>query len=127
MRITVDEAREYLADKSQQIYDAKPEILPEVGVEYYADGPVCGMFHPAFWPGVWMAHYAVKPKEWGHLVTPAKRVLNEFWDTERPQRIIGWTPEGNRAALAFSKRLGFVVDGEMNLPSGKIIMQGWAK
>lgn len=127
MKITVDQARTYLAHPSQQIYNSKPEVLPETGVEYYAVGPVCGMFHRAAWPGVWMAHYAVKPDKWGHLVPPAKRVLSEFWDTERPDRIIGWTPKENRAALAFSKRLGFVIDGEMNLPSGKIIMQGWAK
>ena len=127
MKITVDEARAYLAHPSQQIYDARPEVLPEDGVEYYAAGPVCGMFHRFGWNGVWMAHYAVKPEGWGRLVAPANEILNEFWDAERPERIIGWTPGENRAALAFSKRLGFVIDGQLDLPSGKIIMQGWAK
>ena len=127
MKITVDEARQYLAHPSQQIMDARPETLPVEGVEYYAVGPICGMFHRDHWPGVWMAHYAVKPEGWGLLTAPAKQILNEFWEAERPERIVGWTPASNRAALAFSKRIGFVVDGEMNLPSGKVIMQGWAK
>lgn len=127
MKITVDEAREYLRHKSQQIMGATPENLPSDGVKYYAHGPVCGMFHRTFWPGVWMAHYAVKPEGWGFLTTPARAVLNEFLEAEGPERIIGWTPESNRAAMAFARRLGFVEDGRMPLPGGAIIMQGWAK
>jgi hypothetical protein len=126
VKIDVEAAREYLAHPSQQTMGARPDNLPEAGVEYYAQGPICAMFHPSFWPGVWMAHYAVKPEGWGGLIAPARALLREFWRAESPKRIIGWTPESNRAALAFSRRLGFVVDGRMPLRGATIIMQGWA-
>lgn len=127
MRISVDEARPYLSHLSQLRGSklSRPEDLPLAGVEYWAVGPVLGMFHLAPWPGVWMGHFAVLPDSWGRTVVPAKAVLREFWEYANPARIVGWTEKSNRAALAFTRRLGFTVDGEMPLPTGNIIMQGW--
>ncbi len=127
MKITVDEAREYFAHKSQQLGGITPETLPDEGFFYYADGHVCGVFHRAAWPGVFMAHYGVKPEGWGNTVKPALNILNEFWDEHGPERIIGWTAADNKRALSLARRLGFVRDGEIPLPSGNVIMQGWTK
>lgn len=126
MKITVEEAREFFSHPSQQLLDITPDALPDEGFEYWAQGLVCGVFHPMPWPGVWGAHYGVKPEGWGRLVVPARAVLQEFWAAHEPKRIVGWTPESNRAALAFARRLGFVVDGRMPLGSETIVMQGWA-
>lgn len=125
-RISADSARAYFAHKSQQIHArVKPEELPDEGIEYWECGGVCGLFHMAMWPGVWMAHYGVKPEVWGHTLEPARAILSAFWDAENPELIIGWTLEENRAALAFAKRLGFAPYGKMNLPSGPVILQEW--
>ena len=126
MKVTVDVAREYFAHKSQQLMMV-PEDLPEDGLEYWADGPICGVFHRAPWPGVWMAHYGVKPEGWGNLAPHARKVLNAFWDAVEPIRIIGWTEKTNRQAISFARRIGFVVDGEFPTPNGGIVMQGWVK
>lgn len=125
-RITIDAARAFFAHPSQHLL-ITPENLPGEGFEYWAQGPICAVFHLAPWPGVWMAHYGAKPEGWGHLTEPARAVLREFWGARQPERIIGWTHETNRAALAFARRIGFERDGEMHLPSGKIITQGWRK
>lgn len=125
MQITVDEARAFFAHPSQHVFGITPDRLPEEGVEYWASGPVCGVFHLAPYPDVWMGHYAVKPEGWGKATEPAKAILRAFSEAKQAHRIIGWTPSSNRAALAFAKRLGFVVDGVMPLPEGEIIMQGW--
>jgi len=125
MQITVDQAREYFRDPSQQIHGNTPDELPVQGVEYWSEGDVCGIFHLAPWPRVWMAHYAVKPSAWGHTVMPARKILKDFWETGRTDKIIGWTPKGNRAALSLSRRIGFTKEGEMHLPDKTIIMQGW--
>lgn len=125
MRISLDEAREYWAHPSQQIMGATPENLPGDPFQYWAEGPVCTVFHPTFWPGVWMGHYAVKPEAWGHAVEPARRLMAAFWEAEAPSRIIGWTPASNRMALSFARRLGFVQDGAMPLNDETVIMQGW--
>lgn len=125
-RVTVEEAKPFFADKSQHFAGITPDRLP-AGPEfqYWVSGPVCGIFHLAPWPDVWMGHYGVKPEGWGRTVGHGREILSAFWATEKPERIVGWTPESNRAALAFARRLGFEIDGEMDLPSGKIIMQGW--
>lgn len=125
MRIPVEEARAFFAHPSQQrASHIAPEDLPADGVEYWAKDGVCGLFHPSFWPDVWMAHYGVKPEALGRTVAPAKAILSAFWEEKKPARIIGWTKENNRAALAFARRLGFTVDGRMDLPE-PVIMQGW--
>lgn len=130
MKITVDEAREYFAHASQQKASLiTPDQLPENGVLYYALEGVCAVFHDAHWPGVAMAHYAVKPEAWGRTVEPAKAILREFAVEYEPEAIIGWTSESNRAALAFARRLGFREYGRLNLPSGTVIQQelrAWA-
>lgn len=125
MRISVEEAREYFADPSQRPLGIDPADLPAEGFEYWAIGPVCWIFHPAPWPGIWMSHFAVKPEGRGHAVEAAKAIAHEFWAEKKPVRLIGWTPERNRAALAFTRRIGAVRDGVMPTPTGNIIMQGW--
>ena len=127
MRITVDAARGYFRHPSQRVLETTPDNLPDVGFEYWASGPLCIVFHPSLYPDVWMGHTAAKPEGWGLLVPHAKKLINEFWDEKMPHRIIGWTPEKNRAALAFVRRAGFVVDGRLPLPGGAVIMSGWSK
>jgi RimJ/RimL family protein N-acetyltransferase len=102
-----------------------PDDLPDEGVEYWADGPICGVFHPSFWPGVWMVHYAVRSGGWGQLVEPSRRILLAFWAHHQPQRLIGWTDIRNRAALAFAKRVGAREDGRMQLDGYEVVMTGW--
>lgn len=72
-----------------------------------------------------MSHFAVKPEGRGHAVEASKAILNAFWTARQPVRLIGWTPEKYRAALAFTRRVGAVVDGVIPTPDGSIIMQGW--
>ena len=104
---------------------SSPDELPEEGFEYWADGPICGVFHRAPWPRVWMLHYAAKPEGWGGLVEPSRRVLREFWAHHSPQRIVGWTDARNRAALALTRRVGFEEDGRMQLDGHEVVMTGW--
>lgn len=125
MRITVDAAREYFAHPSQQLYGVTPDALPDDPFEYWAKDGICGVFHPAPAENVWMVHFAAKPEFWGRLVTPSREILAAFWAEKTPQRIVGWTPVNLRAALALSRRVGFVEDGRLPLPGGDIIMSGW--
>jgi len=124
MNITVDEAREYFRDPSQRLMGVTPENLPD-DVEYRAIGPLCLIFHRALWPDVWMVHCAAKPEGWGKLDQPAATILAAFWAEVAPQRIIAWISETNRPVAAFARRLGFTVDGKMDLPSGSVIQTGW--
>lgn len=98
-----------------------PETLPDEGFEYWADGPVCLVFHPAMWPGVWGVHVAIKPDGRGRAVEPAKRLLSQFWASHGASRIVAWIDETNRAVNAYADRCGFVNDGAF--PG--IIMKGW--
>lgn len=125
MRITVDEAREYFAHPSQQVYGITPDTLPDEPFEYWADGPVCGVAHLAPFPNVWMVHIACKPEGWGKATGHTRKLLHEFWNDRKPARIIGWTPAKFRHAVAMNRRLGFVEDGRLPLPDGDVIMFGW--
>lgn len=121
MRITREAAREYFAHPSQQI-GISPDELPGDPVQYWAKDGVCCIFHPSFWPGVWMGHYAVKPEVWGKTVKPTKELLRAFWDANQPKLIIGWTDENNRQALSFARRLGFKEIGTMR---NGVVTQEW--
>ena len=121
MQISVDEARGYFAHPSQQI-GVTPETLPEDGVEYWADGDVCLIFHETAAGDVWMVHLAAKPEGMGHLVEPTQRVLAEFWAAKHPRRIVTWIDEHRRAAIALAKKAGGVVDGQF--PG--TVMLGWS-
>lgn len=125
MRITVDEAREYFAHPSQQVYGITPDTLPDEPFEYWASGPLCGCAHPAPYRDVWMVHFAAKPEGMGQLIPHARALMHEFWDAKKPARLIGWTPVRFRAALAFVRRVGFVEDGILPLPDGEVVMSGW--
>lgn len=124
-QITVDQARPFWADPSQHVMGAHPDALPDEGFHYWADGPVCVVFHRAPWPDVWMAHYGMKPEGRGHYVAPAVRILRAFWTEHSPARIVGWTDTGNRAAIAFARRCGFTKDGEFHTDTGTVAMTGW--
>ena len=123
-RVCAIEARWFFEDESQQTHGLDPQDLDD-DLIYFASGPVCGVFHPLPWDHLWMAHYGVRIEGWGHLLQPAREVLHAFEDACAPVGIIGWTEETNRAALAFAKRLGFVVEGVMDLPTGRVVMQRW--
>lgn len=126
MIISVDEAREYFLHPSQTAGGLDPNDLPKEGFEYHATEWLCLIFHLAPWPDVWMVHFAAKPEGWGYLVPHAEKLLNEFWRSRDPERIIGWTPEKNRAACAFARRCGFEVDGRMSMKTGNVILHGWS-
>jgi RimJ/RimL family protein N-acetyltransferase len=121
VKITAGEAQEYFLHPSQQT-DIDPDNLPGDPVQYWAHDGVCGMFHPTFWPGVWMAHYAIKPEVWGKTVAPTVVLLNAFWRAEQPELIIGWTDNKNRQAMSFAKRLGFKEIGTMR---NGVVTQEW--
>lgn len=123
MRITPDEASAYFAHPSQH-GNLPFDDLPGEPFEYWATGGVCGVFHPTFWPGVWMAHYGVKPEVWGRTQEPAKAILAAFHAAREPLLVIGWTDAKNRAALAFCKRLGFQEMGTMPVGDG-VVMTRW--
>jgi hypothetical protein len=126
LKIDVETAREYFAHPTQQKGSmVTPERLPEAGVIYAAKGGVCVCFHDAHWPGVAMVHHAVKPEVWGKADAPALEILHWFCGLYKPETIIGWTKESNRAALAFARRLGFEEYGRLELPSGAVIKQRW--
>ena len=125
-RISAKAARPFWQDASQHVMGTHPDKLPDGDAfHYWVCGPICGVFHLSMWPGVWMAHYGVKPEGWGSLATPAKAILQAFWEDQKPERITGWTRADNRAALAFARRIGFVQDGILPLPGGDVVMSGW--
>lgn len=113
MRITPAEAAEYFAHPSQQVQGITPENVPETGCEYWADGPVCIVFHGTAAQGVWMAHLAVMPDARGRLVEPALNVLKAFWAHYRPHLIVAWIEEHRKPAIAFARRLGARVHGSI--------------
>lgn len=124
-QITAQQAREYWAHPSQWV-GGTPDQIPETGIAFWACGPICGAFRDGPWPGVLMADYGAKPEGWGRLTAPARAVLRAVWAAYEPQLIVGWTDSTNRAALAFNRRIGFRVTGEMTLANGdKITTQEW--
>ncbi len=123
-RITVEEARSFFVHPSQW-RSARPEQLQDGGFVYYASGPICGVFHDMPWPRTIGAHCGVKPEGWGNLVPHAQAILQQVWDDFQPDVIVAWTPENNRATLAFNKRTGFVIDGILPTPSVRTVMQSW--
>ena len=124
---------------SAQIFEMvcnHPKVRPWLGGDDYLKKPdnmVClrnglcvGMFHEIY-NGIWMAHQACHPDVWGKSVEPMMKILDTFDQMHVPQRVVGWTPENNRMALSFAKKIGFKVDGLMPLPSGNLVIMGWSK
>lgn len=124
MRITVDEAREYFAHASQQEHGLTEKDLPD-WFDYLAKDGVCVAFHAAVIPGVWFAHVGANPRVWGATAGPVRQLLTAFRDEVGAVRIVAWVDEKKRHAISLAKRAGAVVDGEMNLPSGRVVMLGW--
>lgn len=103
-----------------------PDDLPGGDAfHYWAAGPVCGVFHRHIWPGVWMVHIGVKPEAWGAADRFAKAGLAAFWADQRPEAVVAWVQDKNRAVLAFMRRVGFQADGVLRMPSGDVNMQSW--
>lgn len=122
-RISVDEARGFFAHPSQW-KSARPDELPADGVEYWASGPICGVFRDFSWPRVLDAHCGVKPEGWGQVVPHAREILRAVWDHHQPDLIVALTPSWNRATLAFNRRTGFTVIGTLPVEKG-VVMQYW--
>ena len=125
MRISAAEAQKYFEHPSQQLGGLDPKDLPDAGFHYFASDLICGVFHLVSDPGIFMSHYGAIPEGWGSLASPAVSILYEAWSELDAQRFIGWTEMNNKAALAFAKRLGFVIDGGMPLKDKVMVMQGW--
>lgn len=126
MKITVDEARKFFADKSQQVFGITPETLPDEGFEYWASGPACCVFHISPWPKVFMVHIAVKPEGLGCIDRHVMDMIEDFWMEKSPERIVAWVHSTRRLVLSLGKRCGFVEDGRFPVSDGEIAMIGWS-
>lgn len=124
--ITSAQASEYFADKSQQIGGVDPDNLPDAPFEYWADGPLLGIFYPGPLAGVWMVHLAAKPSGYGKLVTHAHNILRDFGAEKGYPSIMGWTPKRLRAAVAFAKRVGFEMIGEFTANGEPFVITVWS-
>lgn len=110
MKVSVDDARAYFAHPTQHSFGITEAELPD-WMDYYAGDGLCLAVHPAFWPGVVMAHIGAKPGHWGGLDATAGKLVAEVFEDTGADRIVGWVAESNRAMQAFARRCGFVVDG----------------
>jgi hypothetical protein len=126
-RLTKQQALAFWEHPSQQLLDLQPELLPEDSelFKYYAEGPLCGLFHPGTWPGVWVWHIGVKPHGWGKLLEPARAILEYVWNDLNPDRLTTWCYTNNRGAVAMCRRMKFHQDGQFPTPKGEIVMYGW--
>lgn len=122
-QVLAAEAQEWFRHPSQcKGFD--PADLHDDGLEYWVDGPVCGMFRDFSWPRVLDVHCGVKPEGWGRTVPHAQAILHAVWDHHQPDLIVALTHESNRATLFFNRRIGFKVIGTMPTPE-PVIIQGW--
>lgn len=120
------EARKFFDHPTQRRHGmVDPADLHDDGIEYWAHGPLCLAFHDAPWPDVQMVHCGAMPEAWGHAAALALPVLHEFWQARQPARIVAWIKEANRPVAALMRRVGFTVDGRMDLPTGAVLLQGW--
>ncbi|WP_288950427.1 hypothetical protein [uncultured Paracoccus sp.] len=122
-QITAAEAAEFFAHPSQR-RGVDELALPEEGVVYWADGPVCGVFRDFCWPRVLDVHCGVKPEGWGKTVPHARAILEAVWHFYAPDLIVAQSLERNRAVLAMNRRLGFEVIGTMPTPE-RVVIQSW--
>lgn len=94
--------------------------LAEPGNFALIDGDNLGMFEAEHWPGPLNAHvlFASRGKQ---AFDTARAMLAQafaFGATE----ILGETPVGLKAALGFSRRLGFVPYGEADRSMGRVVL-----
>lgn len=123
--ISPEDASVYFADKSQQLFGISPDALPGAPFEYWADGPLLGIFYPGPVIGVWMVHLAAKPSGYGHLVPRAHNILRDFSEQRGYPTVMGWTPSRLRAAIALAKRVGFKVMGEFKAAGEEFTVTTW--
>jgi hypothetical protein len=125
-QITAHEARPFFDHPSQRrggMLD--PEALHDNGLVYFANGFVCLAFHTAFWPGVHMVHIGVQPEGWGRIEGVTLGLLRQFCSASGAVRLVAWISATNRAVIAFARRIGFVSEGAMTLPDGRVEFYGW--
>lgn len=126
MKISVEDARKYWEHPTQHCRGCTGDDLQE-WADYWADGPVCIMTYEVTWPGVLTAHIGVLPEAWGNAVEPVKRLLEEIWHEQGPERITAHMEEKNRLACKLVERAGAEIDGRMPISGGTIIQYGWTK
>ncbi len=123
--ISPQQASAYFRHPSQQLYGLDPDALPGDPFEYWALGPVCGIFYPGPMQGVWMVHVAALPEGKGKLVEPSLAVLRDFSAQKDYPLIMGWTPTRLRAAIALAKRVGFKEVGEFFANGESVTITTW--
>lgn len=125
-KISAADARPYFDHPTQRRAGMiDPADLHDNGIEYWANGPMCLAFHAAHWPGVLMVHAGCKPSAWGEADKLCRAILLHVWRKKQPEKIIAWTKESNRAVASLARRVGFVLDGLLEIPSGTVQMQSW--
>lgn len=113
-----DEAMEYFP-KGLMFRETRYDAVPD-GPLYLACDGVLGVFHGAFWPGVFMIHASARKEAWGRTTDPMRRIVAEFCRIASPLRILAWIPRRNRLAIRLAERCGFVPIAEF--PAGEDII-----
>lgn len=125
--ISAAEAGKYFNHPSQRRFHGpgcEDIEYPDEGVVYARLDDVVGAFHHGGWRGVWRAHVACLPSEWGHVARKGSQIVKWFCETYQPDQVMAWTPKSNRAVNAMAARMGFRVYGEIPLGNETIVMRG---
>jgi hypothetical protein len=120
-QISPGQAREFWADPSQREPGETVNMLPSVGVDYFACRDLCLAFRQGPYPGVYMVDLGAKPEGWGYLKTPACLILRAFADSRDVDCVMAWTKTTKRAVVSFAKRVGFREVGMMTDPALTIL------
>lgn len=126
--LTLDEAKLFWSDPSQQVMGLNIDELPEpgetTGITYASDGPLAVLLHKSFWPDIWMFHIGVKPEGWGKLRDHAEQLIRDVFVYTGAIRLTTWVHEPNRATVAMARRHKFDLDGRMPAVGGDVLMFG---
>lgn len=108
MKIDAREAAEFFRHPSQQFFGFGPDNMLDVpGLHYIADGPACAIWHLGPYPDAWFVHLGVKRDRGLSLVPSCRRIMSEFSELFRPQVVMAWVDDENKAIQALMMRLGF--------------------